>query len=516
MEYLRNDKQNTLKRSCRRTLASLLLFFLLFTELGARVSAADADDGIGFTLSEDSVPDADASGNAASENTSPAEDPFGNDPDANFILRCEDEDLCERYGIDTDLVSYGESDSIAIDAATGYTGNNAQKIFHFLCVELGLHNAASVGILTNIYCESGFRPDALGDNGTSYGICQWHLGRWDRLKNWCNENNLSWESLDGQLRYLKYECELYYPDTMKAIRTTTENNSAGAWRSAYLWCKNFEVPANTLVVSEKRGDMAVEIFWPLYKDYGYEVIKPVPGVVEDKEDTDIAETNQVLPEDLPEDGEIPEGIWFAGIRNTVYDGSAQKQDFRIYDHQTLLKEGKDYKVTYKSNKNAGGDPSVSADAAVDRSRWPQLIVTMKGNYSGKYTLPFVIEPRDLSAAELSIPVLTYNAKVQKVKPTLTLNGKKLKYGRDFTVPSYSDPTAGDWRGNEKGTTVYPIKICGCGNYRGEIESELIIVGTRTASENSLPQVHLGKVKAAAIPAQQYKGEEYHVVSLSCP
>ncbi len=552
MKAMYKYKTNTLR--CRRALASLLLFFLLFTELGTTVFAAEPgdieviyeedtplpEDAVTYKAEPSEAPlpyEADLSASedtlpyeaqlSPSENSSPSEEDASiseNSPaaeaapvnalEANAILRSESAEFCERYGIDTDLVSYGNLDALTIDAATGYTGDNAQAIFRFLCVELGLHNAASVGILTNIYCESGFRPDALGDNGTSYGICQWHLGRWDRLKNWCNENGLNWESLDGQLKYLQYEAELYYPATMNAIRTTTENNADGAWRSAYLWCKNFEVPANTIPTSEKRGDLAVEVFWPLYKDYGYEVISPAPDVIDDKEDRDGEERNQIQDGDLPEGEEIPEGIWFAGLKNTVYNGSAQKQSFRVYDHKTLLKEGTDYKVSYKYNKNAGGDPSVSADAAADRSRWPQLIITMKGNYSGKYILPFVIEPADLSAAELSLPVTVYNGKAQKPKPVLILNGKKLKYGKDFTVPSYTDPAAGDWRGSEKGQTVYPLRIVGCGNYRGEIESELCIVGTRSASENSLPQVLLSKVKAAAIPAQQYRGEEYRIVSMN--
>ena len=70
------------------------------------------------------------------------------------------------------------------------TGNdNKSKIYNYLS-EQGFSDAAICGILANIEHESGFRTDALGDGGTSYGICQWHNGRWNNLKNYCNKNNL--------------------------------------------------------------------------------------------------------------------------------------------------------------------------------------------------------------------------------------------------------------------------------------------------------------------------------------
>ena len=92
---------------------------------------------------------------------------------------------------------------------------NEKKIFEFMVKELGLNNAAATGVLANIKAESSFRTDALGDGGTSYGICQWHNGRWSNLKKYCPD---SWKTLEGQLRFLKMELQTGYVKTLKRFQ----------------------------------------------------------------------------------------------------------------------------------------------------------------------------------------------------------------------------------------------------------------------------------------------------------
>ena len=156
MKAMHKYKMNTLR--CRRALASLLLFFLLFTDLGSHAFAADpidvtviyeddnslpedafpseeessqseeslpseensslSEDTLPYeenpSLSEDTLPyealpspsensspsEEDAS---ISENSPAAEDALINALEANAILRSETADFCERYGIDTEL-----------------------------------------------------------------------------------------------------------------------------------------------------------------------------------------------------------------------------------------------------------------------------------------------------------------------------------------------------------------------------------------------------------------------------
>lgn len=57
------------------------------------------------------------------------------------------------------------------DAHASVTGKAEEtEIFEYLTGTMNLNQAAACGILANIQYESGFNPNALGDNGTSYGI----------------------------------------------------------------------------------------------------------------------------------------------------------------------------------------------------------------------------------------------------------------------------------------------------------------------------------------------------------
>ncbi len=428
----------------------------------------------------------------------------------------------EYYGVDNDLQSFDPDcpEPGTLKGELGYTGENAMTIFYFLIDDMGLHTAAAVGILANIFCESSFRYDALGDNGTSYGICQWHAGRWEKLKSFCDSHGLDWHTLGGQLAYLKYETEQDFPRTMAAIRDTS-NDADGAYRSAYLWCKNFEVPADTLAMSDRRGNIARDTFWPLYKDLGHGEpeeedppeeekpekkveILPVPEETQPSlSEDDVPEPDEqepsVLEEDIPEDGIIPEGIWYAGIEDKYYTGKAVTQDFRIYYSDKLLKEKTDYTVSYENNKKVG--------TAV-------LIIEFKGNYVGTIRKYYKVMALDISEADAEDIVLQYNGKQQKPKPVCKLNGVNLKYDTDFSVPEYNKNIANGFKGDEKGNLTVSLNLCGMGNYTGTKTIYLTYVGKQTASSNSLPQIMLSKVTAASIPAQTYKDEGFVVESLS--
>lgn len=65
-------------------------------------------------------------------------------------------------------------------------------------------------MLANIESESSFNPtiSVIDTNGKiSYGICQWNASRFDDLRNYCNSNGYDYTSIDGQLKFLKYELE---------------------------------------------------------------------------------------------------------------------------------------------------------------------------------------------------------------------------------------------------------------------------------------------------------------------
>lgn len=137
---------------------------------------------------------------------------------------------------------------------------NEETIFNFCTQVLGMNKAGACGVVANIVVESGCNPTKSGDNGTSYGICQWHGSRMTAMKKWCGNN---YTKLDSQLWYLKYELECSYPAVLSYMKTVA-NTAQGAYDAGSHWCAKFEVPNNTAAVSAVRGNMARNTYWPRY------------------------------------------------------------------------------------------------------------------------------------------------------------------------------------------------------------------------------------------------------------
>ncbi len=151
-------------------------------------------------------------------------------------------------------------------SAAAPTSATVKAIYEFLINDMGLNSAAACGVLANIEKESDFNPQLYGDSGSSYGICQWHNGRFENLKKFCNANGYSWKTLEGQLQFLKYELNTNKTDTGKIIdRLDVPNTAEGAYTAGYNWCYYFERPANKAAKSEARGNNAKNVYWPTYK-----------------------------------------------------------------------------------------------------------------------------------------------------------------------------------------------------------------------------------------------------------
>lgn len=144
--------------------------------------------------------------------------------------------------------------------------SNEQLIYLFAVKVMGYNSAAASGLLANIKAESGFNPNINGDSGTSFGICQWHASRKTRLINWCNNNGLDYKSLAGQLYFLKYELETYYPSVNRYMKGVS-NDANGAYDAAYYFCYNFEAPANKVSKSTSRGNSAENTYYPKYANF---------------------------------------------------------------------------------------------------------------------------------------------------------------------------------------------------------------------------------------------------------
>ena len=136
--------------------------------------------------------------------------------------------------------------------------------FSYLCNEIGFTPAAASGVIANFLSESRFNPLAVGDNGTSFGLCQWHYSRWISLVEVCEDAGIDWRTTDGQLFYLKYEIEHKYSEMRDSM-----NRLGNSWKGAYdcgdLFCRRFECPAELEKACASRASTAGTWAFPVYK-----------------------------------------------------------------------------------------------------------------------------------------------------------------------------------------------------------------------------------------------------------
>lgn len=160
-------------------------------------------------------------------------------------------------------------DSKLIKWSTAYDPSSQEEdkemIFDYLVGKMGLSNAAACGVMANIQYESGFSNIALGDGGTSYGLCQWHAERFTRLRKYCGSRGIDYRTTQGQLRYLEYELRKSFPDVLDYLEHV-ENNKKGAYNAAYYWCINFEKPSDMNEKAVTRGNLASKALWKVYQD----------------------------------------------------------------------------------------------------------------------------------------------------------------------------------------------------------------------------------------------------------
>lgn len=138
-----------------------------------------------------------------------------------------------------------------------------RQIYTYLTEELKLSSAAACGILANIEYESAFQVTIIGDQGTSFGLCQWHDGRYTALKSYCIARGLDYQSVEGQMEYLAFELKSSYTGLYGSLRSV-DNSAEGAYQAAYLWCIQFERPADMERKAEERGNSAKYKYWNRY------------------------------------------------------------------------------------------------------------------------------------------------------------------------------------------------------------------------------------------------------------
>ncbi|MBR1749444.1 MAG: fibronectin type III domain-containing protein [Ruminococcus sp.] len=140
----------------------------------------------------------------------------------------------------------------------------------------------------------------------------------------------------------------------------------------------------------------------------------------------------------------------------TYSGNSNKPAATITYGSKTLKEGTDYTLTYKNNINAGTATVTAAG---------------KGKYKGSISKTFKIAKKALSGSKISFKKtkLAYTGKAIKPSLTVTLGGKTLKSGTDYTL-SYKNNT-------KVGTAS--VTITGKGNYSGSLVTTFTIIPKTT-------------------------------------
>ena len=215
-----------------------------------------------------------------------------------------------------------------------------------------------------------------------------------------------------------------------------------------------------------------------------------------------AEYGEVLREDVPDDGIIPDGIWMTDLQagGYTYTGKAITPSFKVYDGKKLLTIKKDYTVSYKNNINAA--------TADDAKKAPTITVKSTGNYKGTETRTFTIIPASMDATEQRINIDNLylaaptgkNPKGIKAVPVVTDNGKKLSENKDYTVNhvTLNEQNAKNKNANSYVTPgKYTVEITGKGNYTGTRQI------TVTLADVAKEQILMSKVTVAKVPDVTY-------------
>lgn len=113
--------------------------------------------------------------------------------------------------------------SVADENATGERSKYIQQKL----MSMGFTATAAAGVVGNLVQESGLRTDAIGDNGTSGGLAQWHNERLDALKRFAAARGKDWTDLDTQIEFLAEEMRTSYADTYAKMQSTELPEIAG-------------------------------------------------------------------------------------------------------------------------------------------------------------------------------------------------------------------------------------------------------------------------------------------------
>ena len=181
---------------------------------------------------------------------------------------------------------------------------------------------------------------------------------------------------------------------------------------------------------------------------------------------------------------IADDVKVTGIeKEYAFTGSPVKVHPTLTYNGMTLKQGTDYTLSY-ANNTAPGKATVT--------------ITGKGNYAGTTTKQFTIQRMSLAKANVSLPSQAYTGKAITPQPVVTLGGKTLASGTDYSLSVKNAKGASVALKNLKAVGKYTATITGKGSYTGSASQTFNI----TKGKNTL----IVKAKNLSTTAKKLKAK----------
>lgn len=167
-----------------------------------------------------------------------------------------------------------------------------------------------------------------------------------------------------------------------------------------------------------------------------------------------------------------------------YDGTEKKPSVKsvTYGEEGIAIPSSCYKVKYSKDRINAGTYNV--------------VVTLSGNFSGSNTRSFVITPKSIKDAEITLAkrTYTYSGKACKPKVTVTMNGVTLKKDTDYKLVYSSN--------KDVGTGL--VQIEGIGNYKNFSTKQPFVIRKQVQKFTAKPKAETVSVSYSKLKKETQK------------
>jgi len=192
-------------------------------------------------------------------------------------------------------------------------------IYQYLRNELQLNEAGASGVLSNLFFESSFNPNASSPGGSYYGIVQWGGGRKTNLENYAASLGVDRSDLKVQLDFMKQELNMAYYRSVYNDLLSVDNTADGAAQAADIFKRRYEVASDPKDRTQKARDFFAKYY---VVPTPTPTPSPVPTPVPSSTPTPSSTTEPVVNYTLQGQGHQSEIGWLS----TVGDGQTIGND----------------------------------------------------------------------------------------------------------------------------------------------------------------------------------------------